>query len=336
MSLPKRPADSAAAKDGSAKRLNGGAPTKQSSLLAWATAKPSTPSATSKIATTTAATTTIDAAAAAATSPSAATAIPVSSSPAGFAFPKPKPDLLKGLPDEKRELLRLEQDTVDATWLRALQSEFTKPYFIELKKFLKQEDTANQKVFPPKPDIYSWSRFTPLPTVRVVILGQDPYHGDNQAHGLCFSVKKPVRPPPSLLNMFKLLETDIPGFKIPDHGYLESWARQGVLMVNSAMTVRAHQANSHKGKGWEKLLDAVVKTVNDQRRNVVFLLWGKDAQNRGVLIDKKKHLVLQSVHPSPLSAHRGFFDSQHFSKANKYLEEHGQQPINWNSLVDDK
>jgi uracil-DNA glycosylase len=135
--------------------------------------------------------------------------------------------------------------------------------------------------------------------------------------------------------MFKLLETDYPGFVTPNHGYLESWARQGVLMVNAAMTVRAHNANSHKGKGWEKLLDAVVKTISDQRRNVVFLLWGKDAQNRGRLVDKKKHLVLESVHPSPLSAHRGFFDCQHFSKANKYLEENGQTPINWNSLVDD-
>ncbi|KAI1317324.1 hypothetical protein EDD11_008693 [Mortierella claussenii] len=216
--------------------------------------------------------------------------------------------------------------------IQIMSAVFGKPL---LKKFLKTEDFQKQKVFPPKEDIYSWSRFTPLPTVRVVILGQDPYHGDNQAHGLCFSVKKPVRPPPSLLNMFKLLEKDIPGFKIPNHGYLESWARQGVLMVNAAMTVRAHQANSHKGKGWEKFLDAVIKTVSDQRRNVVFLMWGKDAQNRGTLVDKKKHLVLQSVHPSPLSAHRGFFDCAHFSKANKYLEEHGQDPINWNSLVDD-
>ncbi|KAF8925131.1 hypothetical protein BGZ58_001106, partial [Dissophora ornata] len=214
-----------------------------------------------------------------------------------------KPDILKSLTDEKKELLRLEQDTMDATWLRALQSEFTKPYFIEL--------------------------------VEIHTTFDNPYHGDNQAHGLCFSVKKPVRPPPSLLNMFKLLQTDIPGFTIPTHGYLETWARQGVLMVNASMTVRAHQANSHKGKGWEKLLQAVVKTVNDQRRNVVFLLWGKDAQNMGSMVDKKKHLVLQSVHPSPLSAHRGFFDCQHFSKANKYLEENGQQPINWNSLVGD-
>ncbi|KAI8359770.1 uracil-DNA glycosylase [Mortierella sp. GBAus27b] len=248
---------------------------------------------------------------------------------------KAKADILKTLTDDKKELLQLEQDTMDTTWLRALQSEFTKPYFLELKRFLKQEEASNQKTFPPKPDIYSWSRFTPLPTVRVVILGQDPYHGDNQAHGLCFSVKKSVPPPPSLLNMFKLLKTDIPGFKAPSHGYLESWARQGVLMVNSAMTVRAHQANSHKGKGWEKLLDAVVKTINDQRRNVVFLLWGKDAQSRGAMIDKKKHLVLQSVHPSPLSASRGYFDCQHFSKANKYLEENGLQAINWNSLIDD-
>jgi len=135
--------------------------------------------------------------------------------------------------------------------------------------------------------------------------------------------------------MFKLLETDIPGFKTPGHGYLESWARQGVLMVNASMTVRAHAANSHKGKGWEKLLDATVKTISDQRKNVVFLLWGKDAQNKSYLIDKKKHLVLMSVHPSPLSAHRGFFDCQHFSKANKYLEDNGLASINWNSLIDD-
>ncbi|KAG0254887.1 uracil DNA glycosylase [Mortierella polycephala] len=308
----KRSADSEASKGGANKRAANTATTatKQSSLLAWM--KP-------KAAATTDATTD-----ATATTGQASTAVV-----------KTKPDILKNLPDEKKELLQLEQDTMDATWLRALQAEFTKPYFIELKKFLKQEADNKQQIFPPREDIYSWSRFTPLPTVRVVILGQDPYHDDNQAHGLCFSVKKPVRPPPSLRNMFKLLQSDIPGFKVPNHGYLETWARQGVLMVNAAMTVRAHQANSHKGKGWEKLLDQIIKTINDQRRNVVFLLWGKDAQNRGVLIDKKKHLVLQSVHPSPLSASRGYFDCAHFSKANKYLEENGQTPINWNSLVDD-
>ncbi|KAG0347849.1 uracil DNA glycosylase [Podila humilis] len=249
---------------------------------------------------------------------------------------KARPDILKNVKEDQRDLLFLEQDSMEGSWLRALQAEFSKPYFLELKKFLKLEEANKQQVFPPKSDIYSWSRYTPLPTVRVVILGQDPYHDDNQAHGLCFSVKKPVRPPPSLKNIFKLLETDIPGFKIPDHGYLESWARQGVLMVNAAMSVRAHQANSHKGKGWEKLLDAVVKTVNDQRMNVVFLLWGKDAQNRGALINKNKHLVLNSVHPSPLSAHRGFFESACFSKANKYLIDNGQAPINWNSLCGEK
>ncbi|KAF9131340.1 hypothetical protein BGW39_001951 [Mortierella sp. 14UC] len=320
--MNKRPADSAATKDGSAKKTSStaSAPMQQSSLLAWAKPKAA--------ATTTATSDSTSTAANGDKASSDATAVPP-------LVLKAKPDILKGLSDEKRELLRLEQDTIDATWLRALQAEFTKPYFIELKKFLKQEEANKQQIFPPKNDIYSWSRFTPLPTVRVVILGQDPYHDDNQAHGLCFSVKKPVRPPPSLKNMFKLLETDYPGFVTPNHGYLESWARQGVLMVNAAMTVRAHNANSHKGKGWEKLLDAVVKTISDQRKNVVFLLWGKDAQNRGTLVDKKKHLVLQSVHPSPLSAHRGFFDSQHFSKANKYLEENGQTPIDWNSLVDD-
>ncbi|KAG0318579.1 hypothetical protein BGZ97_003564 [Linnemannia gamsii] len=319
MAMNKRPADSPATKDGPAKKTtsSASAPKQQSSLLAWAK-----PKATVAAITTNSTTTNGD---------------KTSSEPVSAPLIlRAKPDILKGLSDEKRELLRLEQDTIDATWLRALQSEFTKPYFIELKKFLKQEVLNKQQIFPPTPDIYSWSRFTPLPTVRVVILGQDPYHDDNQAHGLCFSVKKPVRPPPSLKNMFKLLETDCPGFVTPNHGYLESWARQGVLMVNAAMTVRAHNANSHKGKGWEKLLDAVVKTISDQRKNVVFLLWGKDAQNRGTLVDKKKHLVLQSVHPSPLSAHRGFFDCAHFSKANKYLEENGQPSINWNSLVDDR
>ncbi|KAF9143864.1 uracil DNA glycosylase [Mortierella sp. GBA39] len=312
--MSKRPSDSPATKGGPTKKSSSASSApKQQSLLSWA--KPKAVASTDSTAT---GTTNGDEAPA--------------SAPLVL---KARPDILKGLSDEKRELLRLEQDTIDATWLRALQSEFTKPYFIELKKFLKQEDENKQQVFPPKGDIYSWSRFTPLPSVRVVILGQDPYHDDNQAHGLCFSVKKPVRPPPSLKNMFKLLETDYPGFVTPNHGYLESWACQGVLMVNASMTVRAHNANSHKGKGWEKLLDAVIKTISDQRRNVVFLLWGKDAQNRGTLVDKKKHLVLQSVHPSPLSAHRGFFDSQHFSKANKYLEENGQTPINWNSLVDD-
>ncbi|KAF9026673.1 uracil DNA glycosylase, partial [Haplosporangium bisporale] len=266
--INKRPAASASVKDGPAKRtVSTAAPVKQQSLLSWAKAKTPAKDGESSGGEKTAA------------------AVVVSSS-VTTVVPKARPDILKLVKEELRELLQLEQDTVDATWLRALQAEFAKPYFLELKKFLKQEDTNRQQVFPPKEDIYSWSRFTPLPAVRVVILGQDPYHDDNQAHGLCFSVKKPVRPPPSLKNMFKLLETDIPGFVTPDHGYLESWARQGVLMVNASMTVRAHQANSHKGKGWEKLLDTVVKTVNDQRRNVVFLLWGKDAQNRGTLINK--------------------------------------------------
>ncbi|KAG0089993.1 hypothetical protein BGZ93_009559 [Podila epicladia] len=315
--INKRPAEAASVKDGPSKRpTSTAAPVKQQSLLSWAKAKVPTPKDDE--------------------ASKNGTAAVVASSSMTAVVPKARPDILKLVKEDMRELLQLEQDTVDATWLRVLQNEFAKPYFLELKKFLKQEELNKQQVFPPKEDIYSWSRFTPLPTVRVVILGQDPYHDDNQAHGLCFSVKKPVRPPPSLKNMFKLLETDIPGFVAPDHGYLESWARQGVLMVNASMTVRAHQANSHKGKGWEKLLDTVVKTVNDQRRNVVFLLWGKDAQNRGTLINKSKHLVLSSVHPSPLSAHRGFFDSACFSKANKYLVENGQAPINWNSLKDDK
>ncbi|KAF9582207.1 hypothetical protein BGW38_000505 [Lunasporangiospora selenospora] len=314
MTLQKRRAEDQAVKDAPSKRANSSSATpapagkKQSSLLAWAKPKQAAePSATTTTAAADDSTTIVRA----------------------------KPDILKALSDDKKELLQLEQDTMDATWLRALQTELTKPYFFELKKFLKQEELDKKTIFPPQADIYSWSRFTPLPNVRVVILGQDPYHDFNQAHGLCFSVKKPVRPPPSLVNMFKLLEKDAPGFQIPGHGYLETWARQGVLMVNAAMTVQAHKANSHKGRGWEKLLDAVIKTINEQRRNVVFLLWGKDAQSKGALINKTKHLVLQSVHPSPLSAHRGFFDCQHFSKANKYLEESGLTPIDWNSLIGD-
>ncbi|GJJ69153.1 uracil-DNA glycosylase [Entomortierella parvispora] len=329
MTLTKRPAEQSL--DMPSKKASpstSSAPKVQTSLLGWAKPKVTAVSVSATTEQGSTPTTVVNAAGAGASSSSP--------SPSSFLpLAKARPDILKGLSDEMRDLLRLEQDTMDATWLRALQMEFSKPYFIALKKFLKQEEASRQQVFPPKGDIYSWSRFTPLPSVRVVILGQDPYHDDNQAHGLCFSVKKPVRPPPSLKNMFKLLETDIPGFKTPDHGYLESWARQGVLMVNASMTVRAHAANSHKGKGWEKLLDAVIKTVSDQRKNVVFLLWGKDAQNKAVMIDRKKHLVLMSVHPSPLSCHRGYFDCQHYSKANKYLADNGLAPINWNSLIDD-
>ncbi|KAF9970660.1 uracil DNA glycosylase [Actinomortierella ambigua] len=316
----KRAADSSQRPDNS-KKPSGARPMAQSSLLAFVKKTPSTTSDTTQDndGETTASSTT--------SSPNLKTP------PAKF---QEKIDILKSLKPEQAELLRLEQNTMDATWLKALQGEFTKPYFLELKKFLKAQNEAGKNIFPPKHEIYSWSRFTPLNKVRVVILGQDPYHGPGQAHGLCFSVKKPVPPPPSLKNIYKCLQQDIPGFVVPKHGYLESWARQGVLMVNAAMTVEQSKANSHADRGWEKLLDVIIKTINDQRKGVVFLLWGSPAQKRGKKVDRTKHCVLESVHPSPLSAHRGFFECQHFSKTNEYLESRGQTPINWNSLKDDE
>ncbi|KAJ1924243.1 uracil DNA glycosylase [Tieghemiomyces parasiticus] len=231
-----------------------------------------------------------------------------------------------------RELLRLEYETLDPSWLRVLAKEITKPYFLKLKRFLQEEKAKGQEVFPPPEDIYSWSRYTPAPEVRVVILGQDPYHNNNQAHGLCFSVRKGIRTPPSLVNMYTALERDYPDFKRPNHGYLAAWAAQGVLMLNAALTVRAHNANSHSKMGWEEFTDAVIQYVNEKRSQVVFLLWGSYAQKKGSGIDKKKHLVLKSVHPSPLSAHRGFFDCHHFKQTNDYLRSHGKPTIDWGKI----
>ncbi|KAJ2081161.1 uracil DNA glycosylase [Coemansia sp. RSA 988] len=228
---------------------------------------------------------------------------------------------------------RLELVTIDPSWLTRLAPELNKPYFRELKRFLKQQEMAGKQVYPAARDVYSWSRFSPLPQVKVVILGQDPYHGPNQAHGLAFSVRPQVPIPPSLLNMYKALEQDYPEeFKRPKHGYLRGWAEQGVLMLNAALTVEKSNANSHAGKGWELLTDRVIELINGERENVVFMLWGAYAQKKGKSVDKNKHLVLKSVHPSPLSAHRGFFDAGHFRKANVYLEEHGEQPIDWSFL----
>ncbi|KAK9711592.1 uracil DNA glycosylase [Basidiobolus ranarum] len=228
-------------------------------------------------------------------------------------------------------LFALEYESMDPTWLQALKAEFTKPYFKQLKTFLEAEQKGS-KIFPPAEDIYSWSRFTPLSKVKVVILGQDPYHGTGQAHGLAFSVKKGVGAPPSLVNIYKTLQQDIPGFTPPNHGYLAGWAKQGVLMLNAALTVRAHQANSHAGKGWEEFTDAVIQYLNQNKEGLVFMLWGSYAQKKGKGINQKKHLVLKSVHPSPLSAHRGFFSCQHFSKANKYLKDHSKKPIAWETF----
>lgn len=217
---------------------------------------------------------------------------------------------------------------IESGWKEALRAEFGKPYFQELKSFLIAEKKAGQVIYPPGPLIFNAFNATPFKSVNVVILGQDPYHGPGQAHGLCFSVQHGVKPPPSLKNMYKELNADV-GFVTPTHGNLESWAGQGVLLLNSLLTVRARQAGSHKGKGWETFTDAAIKAVNDHREGVIFLLWGRYAQNKGEIIDPQKHVVLKAAHPSPFSAHSGYFGCGHFSKTNELLQRQGKKTINW-------
>jgi len=191
---------------------------------------------------------------------------------------------------------------------------------------------TQKTVYPPQNNVWEWTKQTPIKDVKVVILGQDPYHGPRQAHGLCFSVQKGVPPPPSLINIYKELKSDIPGFEIPNHGDLTGWAKQGVLLLNAVLTVDAGNANSHKDKGWEKVTDAVISWISKNLNDVVFLLWGNYAQKKASVVDKKKHHLLQSVHPSPLSAHRGFLGCKHFSKCNELLEKNGKEPVNWADL----
>lgn len=197
-----------------------------------------------------------------------------------------------------------------------------------LKQFLLEERQAGKQIFPPADHWFHALDSTPLEDVRVVILGQDPYHGPGQAHGLCFSVQEGVKTPPSLVNIYKELETDI-GFPRPNHGNLDSWAKQGVLLLNAVLTVEAHLAGSHQGRGWEKFTDAVIELVDKRSQPSVFILWGSYAQKKASFINSDKHLVLKSVHPSPLSAHRGFFGSKPFSQANAFLEQQGMDAINW-------
>lgn len=215
------------------------------------------------------------------------------------------------------------------TWTEVLGEEKQQAYFQETMAYVKAQRAQGKVIYPPAEDVFNAFRFTEFNNVKVVMLGQDPYHGPNQAHGLCFSVLPNVKVPPSLKNMYKELATDIPGFQIPDHGYLADWARQGVLMLNSVLTVEQGQANSHKQLGWERFTDKVIDAVNQQQQGVVFMLWGSHAQRKGQFIDTQKHYVLKAPHPSPLSAHRGFFGCKHFSQANQYLAHVGKQPINW-------
>lgn len=216
-------------------------------------------------------------------------------------------------------------------WLSVIGDEFNKPYMLKLKEFLKQEKQAGKVIFPKGAEIFNALDTTPLDDVKVVILGQDPYHGPNQAHGLSFSVRKGVPKPPSLVNIYKEIERDLQ-IKMPLHGDLTGWAKQGVLLLNAMLTVEQANAGSHQKRGWEEFTDAVIRAINEKESHVVFMLWGAYAQKKGAFIDRKKHLVLESVHPSPLSAHRGFLGNGHFSKANDYLKQHGLTPIDWDKL----
>ena len=216
---------------------------------------------------------------------------------------------------------------LSGSWANALKGEFSKDYYKKLFQTVGAEYKTHT-IYPPADDIFTAFHFTPLEQVKVVILGQDPYHEPGQAHGLCFSVKPEVSIPPSLVNIYKELEDDL-GCYIPNNGYLEKWARQGVLMLNTVLTVRAHQANSHKEIGWEQFTDAAIKVLAEQDRPMVFILWGRPAQRKKEMIHNPKHLVLMSAHPSPLSAYRGFFGSHPFSRTNEYLEENGLAPIDW-------
>lgn len=212
-------------------------------------------------------------------------------------------------------------------WLGALNSEFKKDYYKKLYNFVLDE-YRTRTIYPPADDIFNAFHFTPLSNVKVVILGQDPYHNVNQAHGLSFSVKPGEDIPPSLQNIYKELNTDL-GCYIPNNGFLEKWAREGVLLLNNVLTVRAHQANSHQGKGWEQFTDAVIEAVNKEDRPIVFMLWGRPAQMKASMLNNPKHLILKAPHPSPLSAYRGFFGCSHFSKANDFLQKNGIEPIDW-------
>ncbi|KAF2737900.1 uracil-DNA glycosylase [Polyplosphaeria fusca] len=273
-----------------------------------------------------------------------------------FGAPKPKPGApaaatstaaanfdkdvwISKLSEEQKDLLKLEIETLDDSWLPHLKDVLVSDRFLELKRFLKKELASGQTVYPPMKDVYSWSRHTPLNTVKAVVLGQDPYHGPNQAHGLCFSVRPPTPAPPSLKNIYTAIKKDYPEFESPpkNGGLLTPWADRGVLLLNTCLTVRRGDANSHQGKGWEQLTQKVIDTVAKTRTGgVVFLAWGKPAQDRIKAVNGERHHILKSVHPSPLSASRGWFDCHHFKKCNDWLvQRYGAgSEIDWNLNVD--
>lgn len=217
----------------------------------------------------------------------------------------------------------------EPSWLEVLHEEFDKDYMKKLRQFLKEEQDAGHCTYPKNADIFNAFWKTPFDRLKVLVLGQDPYHGPNQAHGLSFSVQKGIAPPPSLKNIYKELVTDIPGFVIPDHGQLTEWAEQGVMLLNATLTVRAGTPGSHQKKGWEEFTDKVIQTISGKKEGIVFILWGAYAQAKAELIDKSKHFIIKSPHPSPFSADRGFFGSKPFSKTNEILIKEGKKPIDW-------
>jgi uracil-DNA glycosylase len=218
---------------------------------------------------------------------------------------------------------------LEASWLEVLKDEFDKDYMVQLREFLAKEKQAGHKIYPKGSDIFNAFDKTPFTNLKVVILGQDPYHGEHQAHGLSFSVLKGVAVPRSLSNIYKELKTDIPGFEIPAHGELTQWAEQGVLLLNATLTVQAGMPGSHQKQGWEEFTDTVIKTISDKKTGIVFILWGAYAQAKAALIDQSKHFIIKSPHPSPFSADRGFFGSKPFSKTNEILVKEGKTPIDW-------
>ncbi len=222
----------------------------------------------------------------------------------------------------------LSSNDLSDSWRNQLKDQFDLPYMLSLMAFLIKEQQADKLIYPNIAEIFAAFDQTPFEKVKIVIIGQDPYHGESQAHGLSFSVPHGIKIPPSLVNIYKELSSDL-SFNKPEHGNLQAWAEQGVLLLNAVLTVEHQKPASHQGQGWEQFTDAVIARLNSEREHLVFLLWGKYAQQKGQNIDKERHLVLQSVHPSPLSAYRGFFGCQHFSKANEYLEQFGQAPIQW-------
>jgi len=225
---------------------------------------------------------------------------------------------------------------LENTWKQQLTEEFDKPYFSALMQFLAQEKEKGKTIFPKVNNIFNAYNSTPFNKVKVVIIGQDPYHGTNQAHGLSFSVQNGIKPPPSLVNIYKEIKNNYPDFEIPNHGNLETWAKQGVLLLNSILTVEANKAASHQKRGWENFTDASISKISKNRAGIIFLLWGNFAQQKANLIDEQKHFILKAAHPSPFSAYNGFFGCQHFEKANQLLKQQGKEAINWQLPTDAK